>query len=197
MQKKLILFDFDGTLSDRDSLVAFFIFTHGFVRFCWNMFISIPIIVVWKLGMLDAGKGKNFVVNRFYKNWTKDRIRKQGEAFLKERMPKILRKGAIDLVQSYQKKGNTIVVVSANIDAHLRPFCEKYQLNLICINLHYENNIYTGRFENPNCNKQEKVKRVKDIYNKNNFDTIIAYGNSSGDKAMLNWADESYYRHLE
>ena len=74
MQKNLILFDFDGTLSDRDSLVDFFIFTHRFIRFGWNMFISIPVIIVWKLGFLDAGKGKNFVVNRFYKNWSKAQI---------------------------------------------------------------------------------------------------------------------------
>ncbi|MFK7949367.1 MAG: HAD-IB family hydrolase [Saprospiraceae bacterium] len=195
--KNLILFDFDGTLSDRDSLVDLFIFTHGFIRFCWNMFISIPVIIVWKLGLYDAKKGKNFVVNSFYRGWTKSRINEQAELFLNNRMPKILRKDAIELVESYQNKNNTIVIVSANIDIHLNAFCEKYQLHLICTNLLYENGIYTGKFASSNCDKQEKVNRIKAIYNKNDFDKVIAFGNSSGDKAMLNWANEGYYRYLE
>lgn len=197
MQKNLILFDFDGTLSDRDSLVDFFIFTHGFIHFFWNMLLSIPIILVWKLGLYDAEKGKKFVINRFYKHWTKDKIDQQANLYLQKRMPKILRKGAIELVQSYQNKHNTIVIVSANIDLHLRAFCKQYQLELICTELLYEDEIYTGKFASSNCDKQEKVNRVKAIYNKNNFDKVIAFGNSSGDKAMLNWADESYYRYLE
>ena len=197
MQKKLILFDFDGTLSDRDSLLDLFIFTHGFTRFCWNMFLSVPVIIIWKLGLYDAKKGKNFVINRFYKNWTKNKINQQGRLYLQKRMPKILRQGAIELIQSFQNQNNTIVIVSANIDIHLRAFCEEYQLQLICTELYYEHGIYTGKFSTPNCDKQEKVKRVKLIYNKVEFSKVIAFGNSSGDKAMLNWADEGYYRYLE
>lgn len=195
--KKLILFDFDGTLVKRDSLLAFFYFTHGTFRFLWNMFISVPVIVVWKLGFMEAGKGKNWVLNVFYKGWTKKRLDENAKAYLTEKIPKLLFKDALDLIKSYQKEGNKVVVVSANVDIFLKHFCQKYHLNCICIELIYENGIYTGKFATPNCDKQEKVNRIEAKYNKSDFDKVIAFGNSSGDKAMLAWADESHYQYLK
>lgn len=197
MKKYLVLFDFDGTLSDRDSLIDFFIFTHGVSRFFWNILLSLPVILIWKLGILDVEKGKLHVINRFYKNWTRIKLNQKATAYLHERLPKILRNGAIDLIKSYQTEGNTIVIVSANIDIHLRAFCEYYNLDLICTELQFENDIYIGRFATKDCNRQEKVVRVRKSYNKSNYQKTIAFGNSKGDKAMLDWADEGHYRYLE
>ena len=195
--KKLILFDFDGTLSKGDTLLAFFHYTHGTVRFVWNMLISIPVIVIWKLGLMEAGKGKNWVLNLFYKGWSEERLQNNGKQFWEEKMSDLLFKDALDLVKSYQKEGNTVVVVSANVEIHLKEFCKKYNLECLCIELLYENGIYTGKFATPNCDKQEKVNRIEAKYNKSDFDKVIAFGNSSGDKMMLAWADESHYQYLK
>lgn len=196
MQQRLILFDFDGTLTKGDSLLAFFRFTHGRFHFLWNMSMSIPIIILWKLGILKAENGKNLIFNIFYKNWSKHKLEDFGKRFVVEIIPTILFKEAISLIKSYQKEGTKIALVSASTDVYLQYFCQQYHLKCICTELLYENDIYTGKFKTRNCNKQEKVKRVNEIYNKNDFNKIIAYGNSSGDKAMMDWADESFYRFL-
>lgn len=196
MQKQLILFDFDGTLTNKDSLLVFFQFTHGKLHFYWNILLSLPIVILWKIGILKAANGKNLIFNIFYKNWSKEKLEDYGNRFVQSAIPKILFPGAIDLIKSYQKEGTKIALVSASTDVYLQYFCQQYHLKCICTELLYENDIYTGKFKTPNCNKQEKVKRVKAIYNKNNFNKTIAYGNSSGDKAMMDWADESFYRFL-
>jgi phosphatidylglycerophosphatase C len=194
---QLILFDFDGTLTRKDSLLEFFKFTHGKLHFVWNLLISLPIILIWKLGLINAENGKNLIFNIFYKNWSAEKLNEAGKAFAKERIPEILFDGAIDLVKSYQKNNNKIALVSASVDVYLKPFCQQYHIKCICTELAFEDGIYKGKFATKNCNTTEKVKRVVAVYQKSDFEKVVAYGNSSGDKAMMNWADESHFRYLE
>jgi phosphoserine phosphatase len=56
---------------------------------------------------------------------------------------------------------------------------------------------FSGRFATPNCNGQEKVNRIKEYLNPEDYNPIFAYGNSSGDKPMLDMADHGFYRHFE
>jgi len=41
---------------------------------------------------------------------------------------------------------------------------------------------------------QKKVHRIKKLIEKETFDKIIAFGDTSGDREMLSWADEGFYR---
>ena len=43
------------------------------------------------------------------------------------------------------------------------------------------------------CIGQEKVIRIKEMYDLEDYNTIVAYGNSDGDTAMLKMADQSFY----
>ena len=44
------------------------------------------------------------------------------------------------------------------------------------------------------CNGLEKVRRIKKKYNLNKYAKIYAYGDTEGDKPMLDIADISFYR---
>jgi phosphoserine phosphatase len=52
----------------------------------------------------------------------------------------------------------------------------------------------TGRFLTKNCYGQEKVKRLLEQYPDRREYHLTAYGDSRGDKEMLAFADESYYK---
>ena len=55
--------------------------------------------------------------------------------------------------------------------------------------------ILTGRFISPNCYGIEKVRRIKQVLvEPRSHYYIIAYGDSRGDKEMLDYADEEYFR---
>ncbi|MCZ6166669.1 hypothetical protein O6B35_01880 [Campylobacter ureolyticus] len=45
-----------------------------------------------------------------------------------------------------------------------------------------------------NCYAKEKVRRIKETFDLSKFDKIIAYGDSRGDKEMIEFADEGYYK---
>ena len=60
--------------------------------------------------------------------------------------------------------------------------------------LETNNGRYTGRFIGKNCNGEEKVRRIAKLYPRSQYH-IVAYGNSSGDIPMLQYAHESYMCH--
>ena len=57
-----------------------------------------------------------------------------------------------------------------------------------------QDNIITGNFITKNCYGQEKVNRIKESYDLSKYDLIYAYGDSRGDKEMLELANNSFYK---
>ncbi|HEU5146872.1 MAG TPA: haloacid dehalogenase-like hydrolase, partial [Chryseosolibacter sp.] len=52
----------------------------------------------------------------------------------------------------------------------------------------------TGKILGRNCYGDEKVCRIKEEFDLPSFERIIAYGDSSGDREMLQLANESHYK---
>jgi len=48
----------------------------------------------------------------------------------------------------------------------------------------------TGKFLSKNCYGIEKANKVKEAYNLSDYDYIYAYGDTRGDKELLELADE-------
>jgi phosphoserine phosphatase len=63
--------------------------------------------------------------------------------------------------------------------------------------MEYQDGKFTGRFATANCNGQEKVNRINSYLDLKQYKPVFAYGNSSGDKPMLDMADHGFYRHFE
>ena len=50
----LALFDFDGTISNKDSFVAFMKFTHGKPVFVFKMAMGFLTFFGWKIGLMKS-----------------------------------------------------------------------------------------------------------------------------------------------
>ena len=107
---------------------------------------------------------------------------------------KILRPKAIERIVWHKEHGHKIVIVSASIDSWLKPWCDKNDLDLIATKLEIKNGILTGNFLTNNCYGNEKVIRVKQEYNLSNYEHIYAYGDSRGDRELLDLAHTKFYR---
>lgn len=107
---------------------------------------------------------------------------------------KILRPKAMEKIQWHQGRGDKVVIVSASIEYWLRPWCENNNLELIATKLEIKNDIVTGNLLSKNCYGIEKVNRIHLDYILDDYETIYAYGDSRGDKEMLEIAHEKYYK---
>ena len=100
----------------------------------------------------------------------------------------------MDFIKNIDHSQTDCYIVSASLDIWVRPFAEKFGMKLLATQAAFENNIFTGKFVGKNCNGLEKVNRIKEAINEKKYDKTIAFGDTSGDQEMLDWADEGQFK---
>lgn len=194
MKKKLALFDFDHTISYRDSFLEFLKFSINYFRLIIGLPYLIPVIMLYLFKIINNEKAKSIVIRYLYKNWTAERFEKSGKEFTTSILPRIVKESAVKRIQWHLDEGHSVYVVSASVDLWLKHWCGQYGIGLISTRLEMEDGEFTGRFLTPNCYGPEKVKRIKEAIKLEDYDYIYAYGDSRGDREMLAMADEPHYR---
>ena len=61
-------FDFDGTITSKDSFIEFIRFTHKPISFIIGFLYFSPILILMKLKLYSNFKAKQFVFSYFFKN---------------------------------------------------------------------------------------------------------------------------------
>jgi len=195
--KKLILFDFDGTLTGKDSLLEFISFSKGKLQLYLGFLMNVFNLLKYFTGRLPNWAFKEKILSYFFKGDSIELFNKQAERFALEIIPKILRPQALTTIEKYKNNGdNRIIIVSASCSNWIKAWADMLGLELIATELEVKNNILTGKLGTRNCYGDEKVSRLKSYLDLSEFQTIIAYGDSHGDKEMLEIAHIKYFRSL-
>ena len=191
--KKLYLFDFDGTLTYKDTMFLFLKY-YDSKKYFWSYFKHIPVFILVKLKLMDAELAKKSFIASVLKGEREIKINRKVLAFFEEYYPKIIRESALDFLKNIDKNNTTFYLVSASLDIWVRPFAKKMGMTLIATEAQFVEGRFTGNFQTKNNNGEEKVKRIKQVIGDQKFDKIIAFGDTSGDKPMLSFAHEGHFQ---
>jgi len=194
LKKRLVLFDFDGTITTKDTLFEFIKYYVGKPRFILGLAYCLPVLVLYKARIIVNWRAKEFVLRYFLGNENIEDINSKGKSFCHEVIPKIIKPNAIKRLKEHYEQGHEIYVVSASASNWIRFWCKKYQIGCIATELEVKNNRITGKIKGKNCHGPEKVNRIKAELNIDNYSSIFAYGDSRGDFEMLKLANNKYYR---
>jgi len=190
---RLALFDFDGTITKRDSLFDFLIYLKGWPKFILGIVLLSPTILLWKLGKIDTQRAKESLFKYFFGGESYNVLLEKGKIYL-PKLEKIINDSAMLKISLHKSTGDDVVVVTASSAPWVLPWCQKNSVELICSKLAVKDGFLTGKIEGKNCNGQEKANQITQRYNLDQYSIVYAYGNSTGDDAMLNLADEKFYR---
>lgn len=192
--RKLVLFDFDGTLTDRDTMLAFVRHCRGPWRYAAGMVWLLPLLVGLRLGVVPATVAKRLFLRHFLGGWARTDLEHAAAVFA-DRIEGWMRPTTRERLAAHRQRGHDVVVVSASLDLWLAPFLAANQLRGLCTSAAYdEHGRFWGELGSPNCNGPEKVRRVREAFDVDSYDGVVAYGDSSGDTEMLALADEPHYR---
>lgn len=191
---KLVLFDFDGTLTTHDTLIEFVKFYRGTTKFFWGMFLLSPVIALFKLKVIPNWKAKQFFLARFFKGEKLQDFNARCLDFSTQVLPRLIRPQALEAIEQYRKHNATMVVVSASAENWVKPWCDKHGLRCLATRLEVQEGVLTGNIKGKNCHGDEKVCRIKESFALADFEEVLAFGDSSGDKEMLAVAHRSYYK---
>jgi phosphatidylglycerophosphatase C len=190
----LALFDFDGTITFKDSFAGFIKYAVGQTQFYLGVACLTPVFFGFLLGLIRSWRAKELMSIFFFGGQNVRQFEELASKYSREELPKIVREIATKRIDWHRQRGDTMVVVSASIDIWLKGWCESQHVCLIATNLEENDGRITGRFLTKNCNGREKVRRIRERFNLSDFDYIYAYGDRPGDRPMLALANERYYR---
>ncbi|MGD1914548.1 MAG: HAD-IB family hydrolase [Rivularia sp. (in: cyanobacteria)] len=191
----IAVFDFDNTLTKRDSLLPFLRITLGRARFFWGMLLMSSVLTAYALKLIPNWRAKEAVLTHFLSGIKTEKLNRLAENFAVKEIPKLLRSEAVQRLRYHQEQGHYIILVSASLEAYLIPWANIIGIDrVIGTKLETQSNILTGRIQGKNCYGLEKVERLTEVLGDLSQYCIYAYGDSRGDREMLNAATFAYYR---
>ena len=194
--KRVFAFDFDGTLTTRDTLIAFIHYACGTPRFLLGFLLHAPLLVLMKLRLYSNGKAKQRLFTWFFQGMSIETFDALCQSFALSHRH-LLRPDTVRLLQQALSEGAEVLVVSASIDNWVQPFFSTFHLppstfHVLCTQIEVIDGRLTGRFLTPNCYGQEKVRRILALHPDRSAYHLTAYGDSRGDRELLAFADEAH-----
>lgn len=190
-------FDFDGTLTVKDTLVPFLVEVHGGRRVA---------SAVARAGMAAARNGaspaepfrdrlKVAAMGQLFRGMPRTRLHDLGRAYA-TRVGERLRPEMLDRLRWHQQQGHQVVIVSASLDAYLRPLALRLGLDgVLAVELLADDaGILTGAVAGAVNNRGPHKLRRLCTWMETRFGPgtpieLWAYGDSSGDRDLLAAAD--------
>jgi phosphatidylglycerophosphatase C len=182
-------FDFDGTLSRRDTMVPFLVAAAGWRRLA---FAGIASCGTGLRGGRDSMKVAT--VARLFRGWSEDRFHDEGRIYAAT-LTELLRPEIVDRLRWHQSEGHPVVLVSASLATYLRPLAADLGIDdVLAVELEAAGGHLTGAVVGgANCRGPEKVARLEAWLQARYGDDpkveLWAYGDSSGDEELLAFAD--------
>jgi HAD superfamily hydrolase (TIGR01490 family) len=200
IMSRIAFFDFDGTVTTKDTLLEFIRFSKGKLPFYLGFALNSPWLVAYRLKLISNQAAKERILSWFFRNTPLAEFQETCDRFATREIPGLLRPKALREISELQDKGFSIVIVSASPENWIRKWAESINAGLIATKLETrpgkpaEDTRLTGRILGNNCHGKEKVRRIGETFQLDAYNEIYAYGDSSGDKPMLALAHHSFYR---
>ncbi len=194
-------FDFDGTLTRRDTLLPFLARGLGWPRFLLALLKCSPWLLAYALRLVRNDVAKQKLMLATLKGRSTQEMEDWVARWLAHDFPGELQDWTLAQLTQHQQAGHCCVMVSASPDIYLGRVANQLGFDaLICTEMAVEGGSLTGYMRTPNCHGEQKVLRLQAWMLERfgaelaNAVTIHAYGDTAGDKPMLRMAGQAWYR---
>jgi phosphatidylglycerophosphatase C len=184
----IVAFDFDGTLTCRDSFLAFLVWRAGGTSFLSGLASLGPAFLAYALRR-DRGELKGAFVRQFLGGVGRAELEIEAETFARDHLDALIRPDALIQWRAWREKGAKLFIVTASPEILVAPFARALEADgLIGTRLAVDGEgRTTGGLVGRNCRGPEKVARLRERLG-DDLILTAAYGDSSGDREMLELA---------
>ena len=190
----IVAFDFDGTLTVRDSFTAFLKWRTPRAAWLLGGLKLIPAALAY-LVHRDRGRIKAAATKVYLAGVTRERLEADARRFAELSSRSLLRPDAVIAWKRWRKERVRLVIVTASPDLVVAPFARGLGADsLLGTPLAFDDrDRVTGAFAGPNCRGMEKVARLRAAFGPD-LKVRAAYGDTGGDTEMLALAQEPYFK---
>lgn len=187
-------FDFDGTISWRDTFAPFLVRAFGWEGLIAASLRSASAFLGYAVGRCHRDELKDRLVRALFTGRRVSDLTLIGRLYAEEVLTS-LRPGAIERIRWHRAAGHRLVMVSASLDLYLVPIAEALGFDdLLSSRVSHDGEAFNGGLAGGNCRGQGKVDRLHSLLGDLVRVELYAYGDSAGDAEMLAVADHPNLR---
>jgi phosphatidylglycerophosphatase C len=192
--RKVVAFDFDGTLTYRDSFISFLLYAKSALGVGMS-FVTQPSLATDYLKTRDRGALKSRLLYKLLGPISQDKLELLANAFATAKGTHLFRPDALKAWSEHDRADQQRVIVTASPQMLVAPFGKLIGADrVIGTRLRFGAD---GRLQpdldGPNCRGPEKMHRLREVFGES-LDLEAAYGDTAGDREMLAAATKGYYR---
>lgn len=189
--KRITVFDFDGTLTLKDSMMSIIIYQRGKMGLIWALLRQIHLVALMFLRLYSNQKTKERLLAYCFGGMKEDDFAAFCQRFA-DAHSHIMNPEMQETLRKAQQECDHVFVISASPVQWVSRFVPG--VTVLASQMEVVDGRITGRLLSKNCYGQEKVNRlldaIPDIKEHRNDYYITAYGDSRGDMEMLAFADK-------
>lgn len=185
-------FDFDHTLTTHDSVIPFLIVAVGKRGLVRHMARD-PLGVA--AGILRRDRDRlRAIATRCFAGRSADEVAELAARYAAGPLRTRLRDDTVGRLHAHLDAGHRVVIVSASYADYLVPMAAELGVDAVLSSrLAVADGVCTGELDGANCRAAEKVRRLEAWLAEEGMARddveLYAYGDSSGDRELLGWAD--------
>ena len=192
-------FDFDGTITKRDALVSFLIHSFGLSTTLYKGICLVPAFLNYLFNRLTRQQIKETILTAYFKGIPEEHMQQLAQTFSTSKgLQRLLRPEALRRIYWHRSQGHHLFIVSAAIQNYLNPWAKSMGFeDVIASRLEITpQGTITGHLNGLNCWGPEKVRRLKEVLGSKENWILYAYGDSRGDKELLEFADYPFLNEM-
>lgn len=191
-------FDFDGTLTWRDTLLPFLRRLLGWPQLLWVLFVCSPWLAAYALRLISNHRAKAVLLRASLAGRSPVEVEGCAQAFVRDEMPRQWRPWGLRQLVQHQHAGHRCVLVTASTSLYMHRVGQALGVDaVLCTEMEQVNGRYSGRMATANCHGEEKVRRLQAWLVAEygaEAPELHAYGDTHGDLPMLRLAQQAWYR---
>jgi HAD superfamily phosphoserine phosphatase-like hydrolase len=182
----LVVFDFDSTLTDTDTIKyllinLFKLFPHRSI----NAFIKALIF------SKNIQKSKAEIIGAFIKNKSESFIA-DNLIYFKQKVNIHLRKNIMQILEDHIAKNDNIIIATASPAFAISKVFDKKEINIVGTEFSKENGLFTGELKTPVCFGRQKLIMVQKFLENIGIKSIdVAYSDHYSDIPILSFAKKA------
>ncbi len=192
--KPIAAFDFDGTLTARDSFIAFLAWSIPPSRLAVALIRLAPAFLIY-LFVRNRGRLKAATITVLLGGVPRDELQAQARAFAIAQAHRLIRPDARAAWGRLQAQGYTLVIVTASPEDIVAPFARGLGADALIgtrLKVDSEGRL-TGALDGRNCRGPEKVRRLHEVFGPD-MKLAQAFGDTRGDREMLAIASSGHMK---
>lgn len=187
-------FDFDGTFIKGDSMTPYLQLMYRRRDILRSIYHLRRVLRDYQLRRVARKEAKEDILTHFFGGRSMEELHHYGSRLAREVLPQRVRPKALRRLRWHQAQGHRCLLITASMSFWTTAFAEEYGLELIATRPLVEDGTFTGRIDGPNNYGPEKVRRLEAHLSAEAMGYLYAYGDTDGDRELLERADEGLFR---